>query len=135
MTTQLEKEIVSMLERGSVSFAELSQIDGFNGSLVYGALDRNILVWMDMSPEAIEILERLRKQGRYRLGPTTPLVYFIDGRVPQLPVVKNAQHTYKKYHWLPSVWNKVDGKNNGGPRDVPQHHQSRRLVLSRRQLE
>lgn len=86
--------------RENVSYAELSRdIEGFTGDYE-DQLKQNLVLWSGVSLDASIALAELIKERQIFLSPASPLVYFIDGCVPGLPVAKRVQE-YKKRHWLP----------------------------------
>lgn len=104
--TKLLEQIKEKLSWGSVSFAELSRIEGFNGDLeikLNHPSVSNVVLWSGLSEEAIEALEVIRKEGEYIISPSTILVYLMDGVSLNLPIAKSKRH-YKKPHWAPVVF-------------------------------
>jgi hypothetical protein len=95
-----------------VSFAELSQIDGFNGDLSL-SLDDNLVVWAGMSREACDALETIRREGEYILIPTSPMTYMFDGAALSLPLAKRPR-AYKTPHWAPCVLSRRYRRRSGG---------------------
>lgn len=92
--------------RRHVSFAELSQIDGFKGDLSFG-FSENLLLWTGMSEEAVEAMSDLMKTKKITpdSNGTTLMCYFADGAALSLPVAKSLKREYKKPHWVPTTWN------------------------------
>lgn len=104
MAVEIEKLVVE--KGGGVSMAELENgIEGFRGNLAWGALDRNVVFWVNMSDAAVNALALLFKAKKLKLKPTELLVYMVDGNILNLPIAKRPDHTYKKEHWLPVVLN------------------------------
>jgi hypothetical protein len=101
----LEERIFSFIKgRENVSLAELeNHIDGFKGNYEW-VQGENKIVWRGMSKKAIEALRHLLKKKKIYIYATTPLVYYIEGLVPDLPVVKQPNRDYKNRHWLPVVF-------------------------------
>lgn len=99
--------IVDMLaQKGSGrSFVELSEIDGFEGDLCFGDADKNIFYWFNISHEAIDALNELRREEKIELVSTSILVYYADGRVPSVDLAKQDRK-YKNPRWLPCAINK-----------------------------
>lgn len=89
-------------ERQGVSFVELSRdIPGFNGErTLKHATFENLFLWFDLSDEAINALLDLIKNDEVKVRVATPMIYYIDGMVPQLPIAKNLRG-YKEPRWLP----------------------------------
>jgi hypothetical protein len=99
--TDLLEAIREKLKHNHVSFAELSQIEGFRGDLSM-SIDDNLVIWSGMSQEACDALETIRQEGEYELVTTPPLIYFIDGMTLDMPIAKRLG-AYKKPHWAPCV--------------------------------
>lgn len=99
MKDKILEEMKRLGGRG-VSMAELSRIDGFEGQNEWGALEKNIVFWANMSDEAADAMNELVSNKSIEVNPTNPIVYFIDGYVLKYPIAKQAK-TYKKPHWLP----------------------------------
>jgi hypothetical protein len=116
--TALEREIISLLERGGVSFVELSEIDGFKGDQEIGLTERNIVYWRGVSLEAANILMRLQDDGVFHFAPTELFVYIIDGCTLRLPLVKSATK-YKTPHWCPVALNKGPVKQSSKSTKAP----------------
>lgn len=101
----MRKEILNFVNTrcGSVSFAELDKhIVDFRGKAGIGITEKNIWFWLRCSETAAATLEALIKEKTLKVTPTTPLVYFVDGAVPALPVAKKMRQ-YKTARWLPVV--------------------------------
>jgi hypothetical protein len=92
---------------GGVSFTELAQawpahFDNWRADgeqLSMSAPGRpNVLLWVGLSEMAYDALDIVLTEAEF--APVTPLVYVIDGRVPNLPLAKPGCR-YKTPHWLP----------------------------------
>jgi hypothetical protein len=90
-----------------ISFAELAQAwpTHFDYGLVDGeqlALSApgnpSIILWAGLSVMAYAALDIVLTQAEF--APANPLVYVVDGRVPNLPLAKPSRQ-YKTLHWLP----------------------------------
>ena len=103
---EMKKSIYDLVKRGSVSFVELSKIDGFKGNLSMELDDKNIILWDGISKEFLHSLEELMKEKRIYLKSTTILVYMADGAMLRLPIA-NSLRKYKNPRWLPVVFNHV----------------------------
>lgn len=97
---------------GGVSFAELEKILERHGVPARGdycvefPTMPNMLLWMGMSEEFIDIAQALDKHPDVDWKPTSTLVYIADGRCPMAPLAKRPRKGgYKKPHWLPVVFN------------------------------
>jgi len=91
----------------SVSFAELAEnVDGFKGrkgarfALEIGRT--NVHLWHDMSLEAVEAMNALRRAKVIEVRPAKSLPGRYEHVCPQWPVAKQARH-YRKPVWVPAV--------------------------------
>ena len=99
--------------RRQVSFAELqSQIPGFcyeptadkKTQVFTFAEHPGLVVWVNLTTEALIALVELRKSKRVYLNPCPALVYLIDGHMLNLPIPKRMPtKETKKDWWVPCV--------------------------------
>ncbi|MBN2060739.1 MAG: hypothetical protein JW882_10025 [Deltaproteobacteria bacterium] len=104
----MKNKIINIIkEKGNgVSFVELDrEIVKFKDDLKMALGDNNIYVWFGLSEEAITVIKELLNDRIIELHPTEPLVYYIDGSVPNVPIAKRDQY-YKSERWLPMTFNK-----------------------------
>ena len=105
----MKEEIYNFIKKkkGGVSFIELEeQVEGFKGDkyLVSGEY-KNLIVWQNVSQQAIDSIGELLAEERITAQSTTPLVYLIDGgRYLNFPIAKKSQD-YKNPRWMPCVLN------------------------------
>jgi hypothetical protein len=111
----MAKQILTIVTRyRHVSFAELERrVDGFSGDQGMFVEPWNIVLWPCLSREAFDALKELQDQKLIVADPTSTLTYFIDGMVPNLPIVK-AKRRYKKPHWAPVVLNPTEAGEKFG---------------------
>lgn len=64
----------------------------------------NVIYWTGWNKEAVQILNSLQEDKSIHKVPTEPLIYLIDGKSINLPLVKSFKQ-YKQPHWLPVVFN------------------------------
>lgn len=105
-TTTLRDQMLELIEwRRSVSFVELSRLDGTAGEedILLGDPSKNLVLWTGLSKEAADALVALLSERLIEPRPANTFVYLIDGGVLKLPL---ARHTrgYKRPHWLPVVF-------------------------------
>ena len=99
----MREAIREKLRKNHVSFADLRDIDGFQGEFVIASsINHNVIFWSGISAEASDILNEMCQAGEFEYQPTTPLTYLIDGAMLSLPQVKSKRN-YKTPHWLPVV--------------------------------
>lgn len=104
MSTIKERLLGRIEERGHASLAELRDMDGFPGEYEWLiSASSNVVLWKQMSSQAIDALTELEREGRVRLKPCAQFVYTVDGAVLSLPLAKKANHNYKRPHWLPVI--------------------------------
>lgn len=93
-----------------VTFAELTRLKGVDGGLGLVLRDpvRNIetVLWSGLSTEALDAIEELCREKVIAMTECTTLVYFVDGAVPQLPVLTKAAMRKKRrvktgVYWAP----------------------------------
>lgn len=84
-----------------LTFVELLQhLPYLEGDFVYGNREANIVFWVGVSEDCIKTIGELIDSSTIRPSSTLPLTYFVDGRVPNLPLAK-LNRKYKKPHWAP----------------------------------
>lgn len=95
--------------RDRATFAELSRdIPGFKGDLKM-TLDgfETIILWVQLSADAIDALNDLLEEKSLFMIPTVPLTYLADGERLTYPVVKSPRR-YREPRWLPVVFTHKD---------------------------
>ncbi len=117
--TSLKTQIYDKIKKyRSVSFVELEEIPGFKqseedrekGDTVFSSSEAyklNIIMWVQVSIEAIEALKELLHEKKIKATPTSVFVYLADGKMLKIPLAKSARK-YKKFHWAPCVFNPVE---------------------------
>lgn len=120
----LKKRIFSRIGKvKTLTFAELRWIPGFSGEKT-ACISQNVVVWTEISSEAISAINELIEEGSIEVRPYRPgwqgvMTYGFDGGVLPLPLAK-AGRSYKRPRWLPvyiaeAQWSrKVDERLNGG---------------------
>ena len=99
----LQQRILDFIKEknGGVSFVELSRIDGVKGDYaMHLGKYENIILWNELSKEAIVCLTELVKIKKIKPKNTQLLVYAVDGMTLRLPLAKRVMH-YKKPRWMP----------------------------------
>jgi hypothetical protein len=110
-------------ERCTVTFAELRLIAGFSGDRL-ACVAPNVVVWADMSEEAITAINELIVEGHivmqsYGSGWTGLMTYGFDRGILPFPLARRLQ-PYKRPRWLPvyiadAEWvQKMDERQRGG---------------------
>ena len=95
--------------RRHVSFVELERmIPGFNGEDPHRCFcfseHPSLVIWLNLSDEALAALEELRKAKKVFLNPCSYLVYLVDGKTLSLPIPKRMpKKDTKKDYWVPCV--------------------------------
>jgi hypothetical protein len=105
-SSALHASIVDFVrQRDNVSFAELANhIEGVRGGDVALHIPgfENIIVWVNLTQEAADVLTGLVADKLIHFAPTSPLVYLADGAIPGMPLARQAKR-YKAPHWVPLV--------------------------------
>ena len=119
----LKQRIFSFLDKyKTVTFAEMKWIPGFSGEKT-ACISPNVIVWTEISTEAISAINELIAEGSIEVRPYRPgwqgvMTYGFDGGVLPLPLAKRAR-PYERPRWLPvylaeAEWSrKVDERFNG----------------------
>lgn len=100
----LEKSILGFVRLwGHVTFPELlSALEPYfhvrGERALY--LRPNLILWLGVSEQLTQILERMAKTGSLYFQPCHFLVYCCDGVMLRLPIARR-QRPYTKPHWLP----------------------------------
>lgn len=105
MVKKYKKVILDYCKTHSgTSFAELTRAFAAAGleyegdkSIGYPGC-RNVIIWCNWTEDAITALHELSDE--VILEPCPPVVYFLDGMMPDLPLTSHPQ-SYKKPHWVP----------------------------------
>lgn len=93
----------------SVSWAELEYFFdriGFDyrGRMrIHSGACENVILWDGWNYNAITLIEDVTASGKVRKAPAGELVYLLDGKVLNYPIVQRNR-AYKKPHWLPMIF-------------------------------
>lgn len=69
----------------------------------------NLILWINMSAQAVAAVGGLFGHGFVAMRPTSLLVYLIDGKVPSMPIAKRLpKGGYKEPHWVPVAMDITD---------------------------
>ena len=106
------KELIKnyLSTKRGVSFAEIDRmLDNYNikhngTKCIYFNKDSNIIAWIDMSEDYMNAILELEEEKVTDMKPCEFIIYMVDGKVLNLPVVKKARN-YKELHWAPCVLN------------------------------
>lgn len=103
--TMKEKILEVVKEFPGASFVELQREIGkeTKGDYQTGSQKHNVMFWNGMSKEFTDAIRELLLEKKLKVDVTPPMTYFLDGRVPNLPVAKRNK-SYKKLHWIPQVF-------------------------------
>ncbi|HEH0386984.1 TPA: pathogenicity island protein [Staphylococcus aureus] len=61
--------------------------------------DENIVFWIGWNQEAFDVIAELKKDRRIEMDICEPIVYMVDGKGLDLPIVRSKN--IKTDHWLP----------------------------------
>jgi hypothetical protein len=105
-------------ERDCVSFVEICNRLAeknlpFRGDQAAVLTDHpDIILWPNLSADVLAAIASLLQTGKLHLWPSCALVYFVDGRVPGLPIAKRI-HDYKQPRWLPVTFRRRPYRGQG----------------------
>jgi len=96
-------------EQYGVSFVEFENLfreNGFDykGNLMILMRELNIVLWLNWNQDAVDVINEVINMGGAFTW-TSPVIYYCDGGVPDLPVAKSMRGYKKVLHWLPVVMN------------------------------
>jgi len=105
----MKSEILELIRRKQdVTFVELArEIPGFTDKT--GGMDMavsawaNVVLWTDLSPEAVKAMQELETEGSIDAHLCGVFPYLIDGATLNLPIAK-PKRSYRKPRWLPVTW-------------------------------
>jgi hypothetical protein len=117
ITSLVERVEHFIADRDRVSIVEIGRFLDRQGIETHGdywfEVVPNIVAWSGMSEVFADLLVELRTRCNVETKPAHPLVYFIDGRMVRLPVVKRfPKGGYKKPHWLPVTFSPKPGRGS-----------------------
>jgi hypothetical protein len=103
-TASLKDRVVAYIESTDyVSYAELaSHFPEFKDGEFAISLRQNLILWVNMTQEAAQVVEELRAEKRIVVNPSSLLVYLCDGMSLNMPIAKRVRD-YKKPHWAPTT--------------------------------
>ena len=106
--TEIEHKIVDYIrDNPGTSFREIERIFEENGfdykgeHCFYLPGFPNIIIWGHWNKKAINLFNSLR--GILIPEPAQPLLYVVDGVIPDLPIATDALQ-YETPHWLPVIF-------------------------------
>lgn len=106
----LKQELYDYIKKnGSVSYAELEHFFeqhnfDYKGIYeIYSDVCDKVMFWSDWSKEAIDLINELQTEKKIRKEPCQPIIYLIDGKTINLPIVRKLKD-FKTPHWLPTVF-------------------------------
>jgi hypothetical protein len=109
---KLKRSIYTLVEQErDATFAKLHQLPGFAGDRVmYADPDSKLLIWQNMSHEAIAAIGELADEGKVGIKPAFNnwfLFYMYDGSggITGFPLATKMgmKRGYTKTHWVPSL--------------------------------
>lgn len=109
---KLKDAIVQVVtDKKGVSFAEIERLYerlgyDYKGDCSLCVHDNEcLLLWLNWTQEACDIINELVMTEKVHLDAAHPLIYMLDGIIPQLPIAKRVNYKYKTPHWVPVVLN------------------------------
>lgn len=107
MSEHIQAAIIEMLNSKNtyLTFTELAKIDGFTGELEMINPELNIVLWTDMSQEALEAIISLVEAEIITFENTSHHEYEDNGYIPRYPIA-NSRRKYKHTRWAPVAMHK-----------------------------
>lgn len=109
-TKTIEQELYGFIrEHDATSFVELENVFkrigyDYKGEREIGIKSLgNVALWSGWSSDAVQAFDNVMRLPDVNISTASPIIYLMDGAVPQLPVAKREQ-SYKHPHWLPIVF-------------------------------
>lgn len=107
---EAKKAVINLVNtKNNVSYVEIERLFdelGFDwrgeGDIVASKCE-NIIFWSGWNKEALRVMNELLTEKLIDWEPCEWLIYFIDGKTLELPIVKKPR-MYKTTHWLPRVF-------------------------------
>lgn len=106
----IKQKVIEYIQKNNhVSYAELEHLfedigHDYKGDKVIMSADcEHVIFWDGWNVETIELMNEVQRSGKVHKEPADPLIYLIDGRGLNLPLVKTCRQ-YKTDHWLPVVF-------------------------------
>jgi len=89
-------------DRGHVSFAEIDRfVDLKKGDESFFLPNfENLVVWFSLTTKCANAIERLIREKKVFIHPSSELSYIADGAIPSMPKAKSIRN-YTKPHWVP----------------------------------
>ena len=111
MNELLEEEVYNFINRTQgTSFVEIEnkfpELFG-EGFILHHTDYPSIIFWIDFSKIGVEIFKRLLSDKKIQIDQTPLLVYYMDGKVLNIPIAKKLRE-YKTDRWMPTVLNAVN---------------------------
>lgn len=110
---EIKSEVLKYIQSNpGTSYVEIERLFeakefDYNGSFdICSNQNKNIVFWSGWNTEAINVLSELKREMKIIEKAASQLIYFIDGKVLDLPLVTGA-YNYKTRHWLPITFNVV----------------------------
>nr|AET14338.1 hypothetical protein [Staphylococcus aureus] len=103
---QLKTEILEYIKaHAGTSFVEIERVFeennfDYKGDGAYTSGQHpNVVFWIGWNQEAFDVIAELKKDRRIEMDICEPIVYMVDGKGLDLPIVKSKN--IKTDHWLP----------------------------------
>lgn len=96
-------EVANVSPHGGASFVNLEDAfdrEGLDYKGDHALAMEHIVFWGGWSEEAIDVLRQMIEEEVVYLSPANVLVYMVDGRMMNLPLVE-GRHRHSSDHWQP----------------------------------
>ncbi|WP_269924663.1 pathogenicity island protein [Staphylococcus aureus] len=103
---QLKSEVLEYIKaHAGTSFVEIERVFeennfDYKGDGAYTSGQHpNVVFWVGWNQEAFDVIAELKKDGHIEMDICEPIVYMVDGKGLDLPIVRSKN--IKTDHWLP----------------------------------
>lgn len=110
MVNLIKQKILDYIRnKGDISYSEIEDVMTSAGFEWKGNLcacsdqNNNVIFWEGWNRAALSLISDMMKNGEIVREPCHVLIYLIDGKCLNLPLVKRNTE-YKTDHWLPCIF-------------------------------
>ncbi len=112
----LKKNIVEMIDgrKRTVTFVQLSEIEGFVGNIAIGIPGMNVIIWEGISQTAHTCIHELLQEKKILARETAPIIYLSDGYILRYKRALRLDIPYKSRRWMPISFDSAKHKRENG---------------------
>lgn len=97
-------------KNGGTSYAEIERLfekysfDYIGNIEAFSDKNSKVVFWTGWNKKAFDILAELIRENRIEREPCNFIVYLIDGKILNYPILNKAPKNLKNIYWLPCVF-------------------------------